>query len=100
MLPPSVPGREAIVYSTGVLELLAVIGLLVPRTWRLTGTLLIAFLVLVFPANVYAAFQSGEMGGGAMGPAYLLIRGPVQLLLIGWAYWFTVRGRKDRADAL
>jgi len=91
MLPDWVPARVATVYGTGVVEWLAVAGLLVPRTSRITGMLLIAYLVLVFPANVYAALKGGEMGGGDIGPAYLLLRAPLQLLLIGWTYWFAVR---------
>ncbi len=91
MLPSWVPLREAIIYGTGVLEFAAAAGLMSPSLHLVTGRFLILFLVLVFPANVYAAFQGGEMGGGDLGLAYLLIRAPVQLLLIGWTYWFAVR---------
>jgi len=31
------------------------------------------------------------MGGHNLGPMYLLVRVPLQLILIGWAYWFAVR---------
>lgn len=54
---------------------------------------LIAFLILVFPASIYAALNRVDMGGHEMGPMYLLARAPLQLLLIGWAYWFAVRRR-------
>jgi len=54
---------------------------------------LIAFLILVFSANIYAALNRVDMGGHEMGPMYLLARPPLQLLLIGWAYWFAVRRR-------
>ncbi|MGH8067363.1 MAG: DoxX family protein [Candidatus Entotheonellia bacterium] len=91
MLPPWVPVRVAIIYSTGVLELAAAVGLLVPGLWRLTGVCLIVFLILALPANVYAAINHVEMGGHGIGPAYLLVRVPLQLILIGWTYWFAVR---------
>ena len=97
MLPPWVPMRVAIVYITGVLELAAVAGLLVPRFSRLTGVCLMAFLILVLPANIYAAVHRVEMGGHSLGPMYLLVRVPLQLMLIGWTYWFAVR--KSIADA-
>lgn len=54
---------------------------------------LIAFLILVFPANIYAALNRVDMGGHEWGPMYLFARVPPQLLLIGWAYWFAVRPR-------
>lgn len=94
MLPPWVPAREALVYATGVLEI--AIGLaLFTRRWR-TFAALAAVLVLVafFPANVYAAYTQAPMGGHAWGPVYLLIRAPLQLIIIGWAWWFLLRGRR------
>ena len=30
--------------------------------------------------------------GHLVGPTYLFVRAPVQLLLIFWTYWFVVRG--------
>ena len=91
MLPPWVPLRVMIIYITGVLELAAAVGLLVPGLWRITGICLMMFLILVLPANVYAAINRVEMGGHSVGPVYLLIRVPLQLILIGWTYWFAVR---------
>ena len=91
MLPPWVPERVAIIYLTGGIELAAAAGLLVPGLWRTAGVCLIVFLILALPANVYAAINRVEMGGHGIGPAYLLVRAPLQLILIGWTYWFTVR---------
>src|SRR5262245_55635152 len=91
MLPDWVPLRTAIVYATGVVEFTAAAGLLIPRLSRATGIWLVAFLILVFPANVYAALHHVDIGGHAAGPVYLLIRLPLQLILIAWAWWFAVR---------
>ena len=91
MLPDWVPLRTAIVYATGALEFAGAMGLLIPRLSRATGICLVAFLILVFPANVYAALHHVDIGGHAAGPAYLLIRLPLQLILIAWAWWFSVR---------
>lgn len=91
MLPPWVPQRELLVYVTGGLEIAAALALLVPATSRFTGLFLCAFLVAVFPANVYAAFQRIDFGGHGSGPAYLAVRLPLQLLLIAWTWWFVVR---------
>lgn len=99
MLPPQVPGRTAIIVVSGLFEWLLALGLLVPRSARMAGLCAIAFLVLVFPGNVYAALNRVDFGGHGAGPAYLLVRAPFQLLLIAWAYWFAVRRREPPPPA-
>ena len=37
------------------------------------------------------AIRRVDMGGHNLGPMYLLVRVPLQLILIGWVYWFAVR---------
>lgn len=91
MLPPWTPARTLMIWLSGVAEWLIAIGLLIPRHARLAGWCAIAFLILVFPGNVYAALNRVAFGGHAAGPIYLLVRGPFQLLLIAWAYWFAAR---------
>lgn len=86
MLPPSVPSRTEIIYATGVLELMAAVSLLVPATNRLTSWCLIAFFLAVLPANVYASLNS--VGVGEHGPYYLWFRIPLQILFIGWVWYF------------
>jgi uncharacterized membrane protein len=91
MLPPWVPQRVALVYLTGVLELAVAIGFFLPDYRRLAGWTAAAMLVLFFPANVYAAMNHVPMGGHAWGPVYLLIRAPLQAVILWWVYWFTIR---------
>lgn len=91
MLPPWVPGRIPLVYFTGVLEIAAGLAVLVPSWRTLIGRLLILMLILFLPVNIYAAVHQIDMGGHAWGPVYLLIRVPLQVLLIGWVWWFAVR---------
>jgi uncharacterized membrane protein len=93
MLPPWVPARTGIICLTGLLEWAGAVGLLVPRAARAAGICLLLFLVLVFPSNVYAAINRVDMGGHALGPIYLVARTPLQLILIGWTWWFAVRRR-------
>lgn len=94
MLPPWVPLRVAIVQATGVLEVLAAIGIWVPAVSGMAGAGLILMLILFLPANVYAAIQHVPFGGHGNGPLYLLVRVPFQLMVIAWA-WFSLgpRGR-------
>jgi uncharacterized membrane protein len=91
MLPPSVPMRVPLIYLTGVFELLAGIAILIPSVSRCTGILICIFLLLILPSNIYAAWQRVDFGGHAAGPIYLLVRVPLQLVLIGWVYWFAIR---------
>lgn len=91
MLPPFVPFRTALVYLTGVIELALAVLLLVPQTRRFAGVLCIITFVIFFPANIYGAINHVGTGGHSWGPVYLLIRVPLQIILIGWTYWFVVR---------
>lgn len=97
MLPPWVPGRIPLVYATGVLEIAAALAVLIPRLRKLVGWGLIAMLILFLPVNIYAAINRIEMGGHEWGPIYLLIRVPLQLILIGWTWWMAVRPSASQA---
>nr|WP_233709933.1 hypothetical protein [Aestuariicella albida] len=87
MLPPWMPWRESLVYATGALEMAIGLALFIPRWQLLAAKLAAVVLIVFFPANVYAALNSVGLGGHQWGPVYLLIRGPLQLLLLGWT-WF------------
>lgn len=91
MLPPRIPERVFLVYLTGVLEFAIAVGFLVQKWRRATGWLAAAVLVLFFPVNIYAAIHHLPIGGHAWGPVYLLIRAPLQTMILLWIYWFTIR---------
>jgi len=95
MLPSWVPAREALVYITGVLEIVIGLGFFSARWRRAAGWAAAVVLVGFFPANIYAAIQHVPMGGHAWGPAYLLIRAPLQLIILGWVYYFVLRRGAD-----
>jgi uncharacterized membrane protein len=63
MLPPWVPARVSITHATGILEFAIALGFLVRRSRQFTGLVAVAFLVLFFPANIYATFNYVPMGG-------------------------------------
>ena len=97
MLPASVPYRLEAVYVTGILEVLGAIAIWIAPWRKLTGLFLIAMLFAFLPVNIYAAFQRVDFGGHELGPAYLLARVPVQLLLIAWT-WFATGQTEHRAQ--
>lgn len=91
MLPAWVPWRVLLVYLTGGLEFALALGFFVPKWRRFAGWAAAAMLVLFFPANIYAAINHIPMGGHASGPVYLLIRAPLQAIILFWVYWFTIK---------
>ena len=96
MLPPAVPYRLAIVYLTGILELLGATTLWLPGLMRPAGKCLILMLVCFLPANIYSAIYRIDFGGHGAGPAYLLVRIPFQLFVMWWIYWATKQNWFDK----
>jgi uncharacterized membrane protein len=99
MLPPWVPARELLVFATGVLEIAIALALFFPRSRAAAAWAAAAVLVGFFPANVYAALQQVPMGGHAWGPAYLLVRAPLQIFILWWTWAMVLGGRMPRARA-
>jgi uncharacterized membrane protein len=91
MLPTWAPFRKLVILLSGLLELAFAIGILIPATSRLTAIVAIAFLFLATPLNVYSANRRVNFGGHSAGPAYLLVRLPLQIFLIAWIWWFALR---------
>jgi len=76
------------VYVSGVFEVLLGAMLLIPKTTRLAGWGLIALLIAVFPANIYAYQHSREIFPN-VDPMLHFWRLPLQGVMIAWAYWYT-----------
>jgi uncharacterized membrane protein len=93
MLPSSIPLRKEIILFTGIIEIAAAIGLLIPALQSLTAWLLILFFILILPANISAAlrgidYQKGTTDGPGL--TYLWFRIPLQIFFIAWVYYFTL----------
>lgn len=100
MLPPWVPERMLLIQLSGLLEFVIAAGFFVPRFRTLAAQCAITVLILFFPANIYAALNQIPLGGHAWGPVYLLIRAPLQLALVAWAYWFVIAYSNRRAASV
>jgi uncharacterized membrane protein len=88
MMPPPLTGAMWLIYLTGVFEIAGAIGLLVPRLIRPAAWALIAMLVAMFPANVYAALKGVALRGR---PATALwLRTPLQAFWIAALWWSSV----------
>ena len=60
MVPHLLPNARALVYVSGVAELLCAAGLLVPSTRRPAGLASAVLLLAVFPANVQMSIDQGR----------------------------------------
>ena len=94
MIPNFIPLKKEIVLLTGVLEILLAVGILIPRFRVLFGWILVAFLIVVLPANIKAAlasidYQTGQFNGPSL--QYLWFRIPLQVLFIIWTYFSTIK---------
>ncbi len=85
IVPPILPFKIAIVYISGIFEIILGSLLIFPKTRFIAGWGLIILLVAVYPANIYVALTNGE----AMDITPLIAWGrlPFQFVLIGLAYW-------------
>jgi len=90
MMPPFLPAPLFLIYLSGVFEIALGVLLLVPRFSRFAAFGLIALLIAVFPANIYMTLHPQLFS--EFSPTALYARLPLQLLLIGWAYWYTKKG--------
>jgi uncharacterized membrane protein len=86
IMPLYLPYHRALVLLSGVFEVAPGILLLVPKTSRFAAWGLIALLIAVFPANIFM-FQHPERF--PLPPTLLLLRLPLQGVLILWAYVYT-----------
>lgn len=99
IVPPYLPFPVALVVISGVAEIALGALLLVRRTSRLAAWGLIALLIAVFPANIHMAMNPHLYP--ATSPTALLVRLPLQGVLIAVAYWFTrpwTRARRGGHD--
>src|SRR5690606_36363326 len=95
MLPDFIPFKSETVYSTGIIEITAAIGLFIPNFRMVPAWLLIAFFILILPANIYATikhidYQTGTFDGNGL--IYLWFRIPLQFLFIIWVYLSSIKG--------
>ena len=93
MMPDFIPYKKQLVYLTGIIEIAAAIGLLLPRLQEITAWLLIMFFIVILPPNINAAIKHidyEKVTYERPGANYLWFRVPLQLFFIAWVYWFAI----------
>lgn len=82
--PSWMPAVDALVYVTGLIEVGLGLALFARRYQSQVGLLVAAFLLLVFPANVYVAVADVDVPGLPDAWWYAWVRLPFQVLFIWW----------------
>lgn len=93
MVPSFIPFKKELVYLSGIAEIILGLALLFPSIRSYAGIALIVFLILLMPANIYAAvnkvnYEKGTFDGPGL--SYLWLRIPLQIIFIVWIYYFSV----------
>lgn len=85
IVPPALKGKaKLLVQVSGVAEIAGGVGVLMPRTRRLSGMGLVALLAAVFPSNLHMAREPESF---ARIPRWALYaRLPLQPLMMLWAW--------------
>ncbi len=94
MIPHFIPYKTAMVYLTGIIEIAAAIGLLVPALRVFTAWLLILFFLLILSSNIKASIEHINIEKGTLngsGLSYLWFRVPLQIFFIVWTYISSIR---------
>jgi uncharacterized membrane protein len=84
IMPPWLPWHAGLVAISGACEIAGGVGVLPPATRGLAGMGLIALCAAVLPANVQMLLNAHAAGAGIGCQALLVLRLPMQLLLIYW----------------
>jgi uncharacterized membrane protein len=93
IIPPELPNPEWLNLSSGLAEIVLGVFLLEPRTRVFAAWGIVALLIAVFPANLYAAAHNL----GTDNPVLQNVRLAFQAVFVVWAWWYTRPEEKERA---
>lgn len=94
MIPEIIPAKMFLVHFTGILEITAGIGLMIPALRENTAFLLLLFFIVLFLANINSSKNhihlfKADFTGPEM--AYLYKeRLPMQIMPIAWIWFFGI----------
>jgi uncharacterized membrane protein len=83
--PAWVPFAPLVIMATGLCEIAGAVGLYVPRLRWWAGTMLAAYAVCVYPANVKHAVDYITQGTGGLSLWYHFPRLAFQPVIVWWA---------------
>lgn len=83
-MPDYIPNHKAMVFWSGIFEVLGGIGIMIPTTKTFSAIGLALLLVAVFPANIAMFRKSYKKKGATFFTFATLLRLPIQFWLIYW----------------
>lgn len=86
IMPDYVPHHKAMVFWSGVFEVLGGIGIMIPFTKTFAAVGLILLLIAVFPANIDMFRKAYKKRGFTLYTLAALIRLPIQFWLMYWVF--------------
>ena len=87
IIPPYFPNPKLLNHISGLAEIILAIALCIPALSHYAAWGVIALLIAIFPTHLYMYFnEKAHMG---LPKWVLLLRMPLQLFLIFWAYQYT-----------
>jgi uncharacterized membrane protein len=87
IIPPFLPNPKLLNALVGAAEITFAILLCIDATSTMAAWGIITLLIAIFPSNVYMVIN--EKAGLGLPKWLLIVRLPMQLLLILWAYIYT-----------
>lgn len=87
MVETYLPAPLAMIYLSGIAEILCGLGLMIPQTRRMAAFALVLLLIAIFPANIYMAVAHDRWPDIPVWVLYARL--PLQLLLIWLANLYT-----------
>ena len=89
IMPPYLPWHLKLIYVSGVFEIIFGLLLIPKSTRRVAAWLLIALLIAVFPANIQMTINYFRESNPDLWIS--IVRLPIQIILIRWAWVYTRR---------
>ena len=90
IMPDYIPMHRTMVYLSGVAEIAGGIGILFPPVRYAAAIGLMVLLLAVFPANIDMAVKAYRNHGLTGYSMLLILRLPLQFVLIYWVYWAAI----------
>jgi len=98
IMPDYIPYHLALVYISGVTEIVAGVLVAIPATTSLGAWGIIAMMIAFMPVHIHMIVHAERYA--AVPVSLLYLRLPVQALFVLWAWWFTASWKKtERATA-
>ncbi|WP_018127567.1 DoxX family protein [Balneola vulgaris] len=91
IMPEYIPNHKAMVFWSGVFEILGGLGVLMPFTREFAGWGLILLLVAVFPANIEMFIKGYQKDPFSLYTVLTFLRLPLQFVLMYWIYWAAIK---------